>query len=318
MNADQSRGIIIMVPLYNDWPCLYKLIQDIFSSIPERIHQDLSFLIIDDCSTEDIELEKLPCKVEVLELVRNLGHQKAIAIGLSYIAKEKSAAKIIVMDVDGEDRPQDIIKLLSESDKANKRIIFAHRQKRSEGQVFKMFYRLYKWVFRILTGRSISFGNFCIIPFEQAQKLVYVSEIWNHFSGGIVRSRLPFSKMPLQKGGRFYGKSKMNFLSLVMHGLSSISVYLDVMAIRLIMFTILMMVLAFIGIIIVSGVRFFTDLAIPGWASFSVLGLTIILFQAFLIGIFVTFTILASRMRRNFIPALEYRHFIFRVHEYDR
>jgi hypothetical protein len=214
------------------------------------------------------------------------------------------------MDADGEDKPEDI-PLLVEKAKAEKdKIIFGTRQRRYEGLWFRLFYFLYKIVFRSLTGKKISFGNFCAIPYKRLMNIVYVSDLWNHFSGGLIRSRIPYTSIPLERGVRYHGTSKMNFISLIIHGLSAISVYTDTLAVRSLIVTFAAICIATIGIITVAAIRFFTPFAIPGWASFVTLSFLIIIFQAFLISLLLIFSVLSYRTQNRFIPAVSYKSYI--------
>jgi polyisoprenyl-phosphate glycosyltransferase len=166
------------------------------------------------------------------------------------------------------------------------------------------------FIYRLLTGKKINFGNFCAIPFKKVNNLVFVSDIWNHFSGGIIRSRLAYTSIDIDRGTRYHGKSKMNFFALVIHGLSAIAVYTDVLAVRILISTFGLITISLIGIFVVTGIRFFTPFAIPGWASFVVLSFLILIFQAFLISLLLLFNVLNYRTQRHFIPALEYKNFI--------
>jgi hypothetical protein len=160
------------------------------------------------------------------------------------------------MDSDGEDKPEDIIQLIEASDKELDKIIFAKRTKRHEAIWFQVFYSVYKFIFSFLTGKTIAFGNFCIIPPALLTKITFVSEIWNHFSGGVIRSKLPYKHIPIERGKRLYGKSKMNFTSLVLHGLSAISVHIDTVAVRLVIFTISLVAISIFAIFTVIVIKF--------------------------------------------------------------
>ena len=304
---------IILIPCFNDWEALQLLIARIQQVTEQSLYQSFSFLILDDCSTQPIasfNFSNVP--IEVLQLNRNIGHQRAIAIGLSYIQFNLPCDNVIVMDADGEDKPEDISTLIN-AIASKKSIVFARRTKRQEGFVFGFFYSIYKIVFRLLTGKKIEFGNFCIIPYHLLKNIVYVSEIWNHFSGGVIRSKVQYSSIPLERGRRLAGKSKMNFTSLIIHGMSAVSVHIDTVAVRLLLFSIGLILSAFLGIITVSGIRLFTPFAIPGWASYLVLAFSILLFQAFLISLFLVFVVLTYRTQKHFIPAVEYKNFIAEV-----
>ena len=76
-------------------------------------------------------------------------------------------------------------------------------------------------------------GNFSVIPRERLASLVVVSELWNHYAAAAMRSRQPFCTIPTRRAERLDGESKMNFVGLVVHGLSAISVYSDIVGVRL-------------------------------------------------------------------------------------
>jgi glycosyltransferase involved in cell wall biosynthesis len=313
-SSGMSETVTILTPLYNDWEALGLLLERIHAVVPESLRREVSVVVVNDCSTLDPPALPTVLPLRILHLSRNVGHQKAIALGLAYLAKEGTSGRIVVMDSDGEDRPEDIPRLVEASRQAPERIIFAHRSKRSEGPAFRIFYQVYKLVFRLLTGKVITFGNFSVIPARLARKLAHVSEIWNHFPGGIIRSRLPYASVPIERGTRLAGESKMNFVSLVLHGMSAISVHLDATAVRLLIASCLLIVLAGVGIVVVSFIRLFiSEWAFPNWATTLVTAFFIVILQAFFISLFMLFTVLSYRTQRHFIPALDYPDFIERV-----
>lgn len=307
---------VILIPQYNDWEALNLLIERINEDVATDTLVATSLVIVDDCSSQDLEQLTLfrGSKVQIVRLYRNLGHQRAIAIGLSYIAKEVLCDKVIVMDADGEDAPKDINALVGASKKSPDRIIFAQRTKRQESFTFRFFYGIYKFIFRHLTGKVITFGNFSLIPQRRLQNLVRVSEIWNNFPGGIIKSRIPYEAVPTERGKRLAGESKMNFVSLVLHGLSTVSVLIDVTAVRILIFSIGMSVAALLVIFVVLFLKWVND-ASPGWASTLSSALLIVVLQSFLISLFLVFMVLQYRTQQQFIPVLQYRDFIEKVED---
>jgi hypothetical protein len=303
-----QKDLTVVMPVFNDWGAFKRLVEKIDSvSLPDP--WKISILAVNDGSSSDFDSPQ-ECwndlarveKVEVLHLNRNLGHQRAITVGLAYAAQNHSADAVVVMDSDGEDRPEDMADLVRKSEEFPGRILFARRGRRSEGLGFRLFYRLYKFVYRVLTGSPISFGNFCFIPSGLLKKLVYVSEIWNHFAAGVVRSRLPLLTVSTVRGQRIEGRSTMNLNSLVVHGLSAIAVHMDTVAVRLLLATLSLILLSTLAMGVVAGIRFFTDIAIPGWATSVSIGLLIILMQSFLISLFLVFLILTARSQKLFVP----------------
>jgi polyisoprenyl-phosphate glycosyltransferase len=315
----QKKDIVIVTPVYNDWPSFYSLAERLnYLAEKSETINTLRIFAINDGSSAEPDYTKLKTKnTTIINLTNNVGHQKAIALGLAHVANEEKCDAVVVMDTDGEDKPEDVEKLLHETLKQSGKIIFAHRLKRMEGLVFTFFYGIYKYVFKILTGKNISFGNFCVIPVDLLSKLVNVSEIWNHFPGGVIKSKIPYAVIPAERGTRFAGDSKMNFNSLVLHGLSAVASQIDIVSVRILLATLTLMVLAVAGILTVIGIRIFTDIALPGWATYVILGLLGVLIQAFLISLILVFIILNYRTQKLFIPAKNYQDYILGVKKID-
>lgn len=302
----------ILIPVFNDWEALNLLLIEIAKE------GSFEVIVVNDCSSQKTDIA-VPegLKVKVINLLRNLGHQKAIAIGLSYLSSQDLEGNVIVMDSDGEDKPSAIDALLAKAKESPEHIVFAHRSKRSEGFVFKFFYAIYKSIFVLLTGKAITFGNFSSLPVGQLKKVAFLSEIWNNYPGGIIKSKLPFTSIPIERGKRLAGESKMNFVSLVMHGMSAISVFLDTTAVRILIFAVFMVLFSFIGIAVVFELKFIEDMATPGWASSLASTFFIIMLQGFFISLFLVFMVLNYRGTKQFIPLEEYKLFILNVEEYS-
>ena len=306
---------VILIPQFNDWDALNLLIQKINQDVEPTLLAQTALLIVDDCSSRERTEPFVPYDgsgLRVLRLFRNLGHQKAIAIGLSYLAQEGDWDKVVVMDADGEDAPGGINQLMAKSRQFPDKIIFAERTKRQENATFRFFYVVYKAIFQLLTGKVITFGNFSLVPKQRLQNLVRVSEIWNNYPGGIIRSRLPYDSVPLERAKRLAGESKMNFVSLVLHGLSAISVMIDTTAVRILLFSILMSGLAVSIIFAILFLKLIGN-ATPGWASTLGTTLLIVMLQSFLISLFLVFMVLQYRTQQHFIPAVHFRDFVEKV-----
>ena len=303
--------ITIVTPLFNDWDCLYQLIEQIRLVLAPTKYHDYRILVVDDCSSQEVEKDKLKGHpIEVLHLNKNLGHQKAIAIGLSYLNANSNDDLFVVMDSDGEDKPEHLPILLDEaSNNGGKEIVFARRTKRKESFLFKIFYKVYKFAFIFLTGKVINFGNFSVIPKRLIDKVSHVSDIWNHYPGGIIRSRLLYKSVGLERGERYPGKSKMNYTSLVIHGLSAVAVYIDTVSVRLLIAITSLILVAILGIITV----FIYSSYIPSWAVLIFFG---ILMQAFLSALILVFTVLSYRVNFNFLPAAHFQDYVESVEKF--
>src|SRR5262249_26134590 len=226
-------------PVYNDWDALDLLIPGLDEKLAEA-GLKASILLVDDGSTNVFNRNRWLKQryqaigvIEILELSRNLGHQRAIAVGLAYVRNKKSCEAVVIMDADGEDSPEDVPSLIEVfASQRESRVVFAQRAERSESGVFKIFYGLYKAVYFLLTGAKVRFGNFSVVPHDLLPRLTAVSEIWNHYAAGIMKARIPYVEIPTKRGKRLSGRSKMNFVSLVIHGLGAVSVHSDVIGVR--------------------------------------------------------------------------------------
>jgi len=315
----KKRNFLILTPVFNDWESLRMLLEE----FEEILHQNgftASVLAVDDSSTIGIEEAgfaradfKAIEEVSVLELTRNMGHQRAIALGFSYIQFNIECDAIIVIDSDGEDDPADVPRLIARCEETQfTKMVFARRAERSEGPVFKFFYVLYKLLYRILTGTETRSGNFSIVPSGLLPRLVCVSEIWNHYSVGVIKAKLPRVEIVTNRRKRLAGESKMNFVSLVAHGLSAISVYADVVGIRLLISTLALIIASIVGILITVAIRLTTDAAIPGWATTLTGILFLVALQASALSVFFVFIVLNSRNNISFLPVKDYLPFILR------
>ena len=164
----------------------------------------------------------------------------------------------------------------------------------------------------MLTGRTINFGNYSIILASAVRRLVHMPELWDNLAASIFRSRLPYTTVPTARGIRYIGRSTINLVSLVVHGLTAMSVYSDMIFVRILLVAALVAGVSTAGIVAVTIIRFTTDLAIPGWATTVVGNLLIILLQTVVIITAASLTMLAGRSGRPIIPILDSQPYILR------
>ena len=310
---------LIIMPVFNDWGSVGPLLRQLDEEL-SRKGMAVEILLIDDGSTIKAPSEIASAgstrirKIEILRLRRNLGHQRAIAIALAHIEENVRCEAVVVMDADGEDKPEDAIRLIEEYGQGDgESVIFAQRTRRSENLPFRVSYFIYRRLYKALTGHEIRIGNFSIIPRELLTRIVVVSEIWNHYSSGILKARIPHKYIATDRSRRLAGSSRMNYVQLVVHGLSAISIYGDVIGVRALLATLVLAFVSLVLIIIAIVVRSVTDLAVPGWATY-VVGLSfIILLQSITISFSFVFLILNGRNNYSFLPQRDYQYFILDV-----
>jgi len=314
----QCSRLIVLMPVYNDWKAAGMLLQRIDQVL--LAHNLLaSVVVIDDGSAVSWHQELVPGhfralnRVEVLELRRNLGHQRAICVGLCYLYAQDLSLPLVIMDSDGEDAPDDIPRLLEQyRTEQGQKVVFAARAKRAEGLVFRLGYLLFRLVHLLLTGRRVRVGNFSILPPSAVSGLVTTANLWSHYAAAVVSARIPSCSVPTKRAKRLDGSSRMDVVALVVHGLVAISVFSDVVGVRLLLACVALGLLAFGGISAVVVVRLYTSLAIPGWATYSIGLLGLLLLQSVLLAACFSFLILSGRNRAAFLPSRDYVHFLRR------
>jgi len=300
--------LTVLMPVRDDWSSAAELIRRLDNAVSSD-DRTMEILLVDDgsvqrCSRNDFQGEfSVVRAIRVLRLRRNLGHQRAIAIGLVHIQQMAKCDAVVVMDADGEDTPEGVAQLLRAfCDTHGATAVFAERSRRSESLVFKFFYRLYKILHLWLTGIHVQVGNFSILPFAYLNTLVVMSELWNHYAAAVFRSKLPYTMVPIPRGTRIAGTSRMNFVALVSHGLSAISVFGDIVGVRLLIGSLAGSLLAGLGMLVVAAIRIFTNWAIPGWATYATGTLAIIAIQLISIATSFTFFVLSNRANVGFVP----------------
>lgn len=315
---NELGNIVILMPVYDDWSACGQVLGMLDETLA-RNSLTASVLIVDDGSTRRWPasfaggpFQSLE-RVDVLRLRRNVGHQRAIALGLSYVEANMTCDTVVVMDADGEDDPRDVPRLIERRrQEPGEKIVFAERTRRSEGIVFCVGYLLFRALHWLLTGRGVRVGNFSAVPRERLAGLVVTPELWSHYAAAVFASRQPHCWTPTHRAKRVDGRSKMNFVALVTHGLTAISVFSDVIGVRMLLASTSLGVLAAAGILCVLAVKVLTPLAIPGWATFSAGLLLLVLLQSLVFAVLFSFVVLHGRNRAAFLPARDYEYFIDR------
>ena len=214
--------IKILIPIYNDWQSVFKLLEQIndLSISPEF---QISVIIINDASNHDRQDENKIFdnihSVKIINMKINQGHARCIATGLKYIFEKEEFDYIIPMDGDGEDRPEEIKDLLNKIDNSNDKPVVGERVKRSENLMFKVCYQIHKLITLTFTGKSIKFGNFTCLPKTTVEKMVKDKSTWNSFSGALTKVENSLISIPSIRGNRYFGPSKMSFYNLIIHSL---------------------------------------------------------------------------------------------------
>ena len=222
------RKIIILIPVYNDWESLKKLIKEINDTIKDFNDINFECLIVNDSSTisapEIIKPNKIK-SMEILNMRENRGHARCNAFGIRHIFQNKKFDNIILMDGDGEDRPVEIKDLLEKITKNPKVSVVAKRVKRSEGPLFQLLYQVHKLITILFTGKNVNFGNYSILTKDDVRKLHSEASLWSSFSGSVKKHINSLNEINSIRGLRYFGPSQMSLFKLIIHSLSIIAVF---------------------------------------------------------------------------------------------
>jgi polyisoprenyl-phosphate glycosyltransferase len=296
----------IVLPVFNDGPSLVKVVDQLAAVLSDRLG-DIALLIVDDGSLPPIvesfhELLNGMFTGHILTLKRNVGHQRAIAIGIAYAVENDGPDIVVVMDADGEDKPQDVPRLLAAIGDRRSVIVVGERTKRSEDLVFRTFYQIYRLMFFLLTGHQIGFGNFLALPLISARRVANMGELWLSLPATILRSRIPIIDVPTERGSRFQGKSQMNLVSLVVHGLHAMAVFVEYALTRIILGALALLLLCVVASAIAI-IQKFLGIATPGWVT-TVVGVSLVILVATVILCFVALSINIAGGSQSIAPPL--------------
>jgi glycosyltransferase involved in cell wall biosynthesis len=302
----------IVTPVYRDVRSFLLLRERLLEVLAESADGDpgsTEFVVIDDTAGQDPEIDRLRelGDVTVLQPPFNLGHQRAIVYALRKFLPRIAADDIVVtLDADGEDRPEDLPRLLAPlrgEAHPQPKVALALRTKRRESVGFKVMYRLFRLLFRALTGTTVRSGNFAAMPGSVAKRALLHPTFDLSYSSAILALDIPIEFVPCERGERYEGRSKMTYGRLAMHGLRMLMPFTDRIAIRALAVFVLSLVLGAVLALVVIWIKLFTDSAIPGWASFIVLGSVIVSLVA--LGNFVTLFVLFSQTRAVSLASIE-------------
>ena len=311
-----SDPLVVLIPVYEDWEPLRVLLPQLDAEL-DRAGLAARVVIVDDGSPTPAPdgLFDGPgaaiAEVAVLRLRRNLGHQRALAIGIAYLEANVPCRAVVVMDGDGEDAPDVVPRLVARMGELDdSRIVFAARTRRSESLVFRLFYLVFRLVHYSLTGLGVRVGNFSVIPRSLLGRLVVSSDMWNHYAASVHKARIPHDSIPSSRAPRLGGRSHMNFVSLVTHGLCAMAVFGDRIGVRLLIATMVMVAAA-----VISAVAIFLSYSaggdsMPAGVIYGLGLLAVLTLQTMLFSFLFVFLILIGRNASDFLPARDHGHFI--------
>jgi GT2 family glycosyltransferase len=272
-----DHKLIIVTPVYEDVEASSRLFQE----LSKQFDKNVFMVAVDDGSVKqplDVScLQNAGIEGVILKLRRNVGHQRAIAIGLGYVSEHiQSDQRVVAMDSDGEDLPSTIPDILEKLKTEKVDVVVAKRKSRVETLRFKAFYAVYKRFFSLMTGRTISFGNFMALKANAVKRLVSMQELSIHVAGAVIASKLRMEICPLSRGPRYAGQSKMNFVGLALHGFKGLMVFAEDVLVRVGIACGLIAAFSVVGAIAAVILKLL-GFSTPGWFSVA-LGILVLMF----------------------------------------
>jgi len=300
--------MVIVTPFYDDQESFAKLIVD----LKAQITSSFRVVVVDDGSlnnpTNKAAYDLSGLNLDILKLKRNVGHQKAIAIGLNYVQKNYiNDGPFVIMDSDGEDSPSSINLLVESLNEECVDAVVATRKSRVESYSFLFFYAVYKWIFKILVGRKIDFGNFIGLSRTSLERVTQMPETWIHFAAAVLVSKVRLRRIPIARSSRYEGKSKANFVSQVLHGFRALMVFAENVLVRVGLACAFVAIVAVILMLLAISLKFL-GYATPGWFSV-VMGILLLMFLQ--TGALTLMTLMLTGVVRNgTIQSVDYIEFI--------
>tara|TARA_B100001063_G_C16752344_1_gene550988 strand:- start:342 stop:1202 length:861 start_codon:yes stop_codon:yes gene_type:complete len=238
----------ILLPVYNDWLSLKKVLQILNESF-KTVKSNNYIIIVNDFSSKKNILNKNYNNfknIKILNLRKNVGSQKAIFFGLKYlqkiIKKKNNQTTISVLDSDGEDNPKMVKEIIKLVNKKKDYFIFASRKERTESNILRALNQLRLFITLILTGKFINFGNFSSFSSKLLKKILSNNNLYLAYSSGVLKNYNKFFFIKIKKNKRFYGNSKVNLQFLLEHTFKIISVFYISVFLRTLFFVLLLFI----------------------------------------------------------------------------
>ena len=208
--------ISIVTPVFDEHENVEVLYQRLVA-VMEAAEPQFEIVLVDDGSRDgslDLMhgLAAQDARVVVVELARNFGHQVAISAGLDYARGDA----VIVMDADLQDPPE-VLPRFIEKWREGHDVVYAVRERRKEGPVKQLAYKLFYRVLQRIANIQIPLdsGDFCIMDRRVVDLLAGMPER-NRFVRGI-RSWVGLDQIGLayERQARHAGREKYTFSRLV-------------------------------------------------------------------------------------------------------
>ena len=304
MNSESPGLIYVLVSVFEDRTSAVQLLRAIDAIKTKGAR--LRVLLIDNGSvvapvTPD-DIGGLTLDVEILTLAVNLGQQRAIAAGLAVLAERDDVGAVVVMDGDGEDRPEDIMELAAGVLDGRSEVTVAGRGRREDAMALKVLRWAYRKVFSAMTGETLPYGNFSAISTKVLRRIVKMEELWAQYPATLRCAGFPVDRIDFDRGRRYAGESKYNLVSLTVHALRSFVPFSETVLARVLWACGIILALSFAMLVVAGGMKILgaTD---PGWLTVVLGAVLTLVLQVGAIALITLLIASTGRPWRNVMPA---------------
>jgi hypothetical protein len=130
---------------------------------------------------------------------------------------------IVTLDSDGEDRAEDVPRLVKEvldTDTSAARVVVAKRTKRAYAPLaFRLAYPCFKLFFLLATGTAVESGNLAAYRARTAKRILLHPSFLLCYSSALLTMNLPITFVDCERGARYGGSSRMGYSQLFTHAM---------------------------------------------------------------------------------------------------
>ena len=294
--------LTVVCPVYRDAVALDELRRRIRAQVANLPGIGaLRFVVTDDTAGEDEALWAMrDTETQVLVPPYNLGHQGAIVFALRELTPSLAPDELVVtMDSDGEDRPEDLPTLLAPL-LANPDdpflVAVARRTRRQEALPFRISYLVYKALFKVLTGVVVRSGNFAAMRGALVVAAIGHPCFDQCYSASLIS--LPFRRhdVPIARGTRYSGRSRMGLFRLVTHGMHMLMPFLDRIAVRCLLLSSVVGAAA-AAMLLAGAIAWWRGRGATAWAGGWTAGWAVTLLVAAAFGVLASLTLFSAAAR---------------------
>jgi len=217
---------VFFIPSYYDSNSFLRLRAQVLSHWSFAVAPE--FRLLDDSCGEDPGLKKVEglSQTKLYSFKQHLGHQKLLVEGIrAFCAENASDAQseytlLITMDGDGEDRPEDVIRLVKEwIDQSEKDpLVVAKRKDLKKRSIYGFARNRYREIFFLLTGMKWETGNFAAFSLAAAKKFIFHEDFHWSYASSLIKHASHIVILACERGPRWEGKTKMGLVAWLYHG----------------------------------------------------------------------------------------------------